>query len=321
MKKRYFSYGAALVLTALLIWRSAAARAGALRGWELWTGVLIPSLLPFFTAANLLTKLGFMDAVGRRLAVPARKLLGLSGKGLSIFLLGLSGGYPLGAAAAAEAVRSGTADRQEAERLLRFCDNTGPAFAVGALGTGIFHSALWGLALWGAHALSAAVLARFFSRGSATVPPPSARTPEISPSEALTASVSGAVNSLLAVGGYVIFFSAVLGVSETFGFPTRAAQALSRLSGADAEILCPLLTGMLELSSGIGAMSALPPSPGGLALGACLLSFGGLCVHLQAAAVTAGTGISLKGRFYGKLLQSVLSAGIIGLAAQLILHL
>jgi sporulation integral membrane protein YlbJ len=319
MKKRSLSYAAALGLMTLLILRSGAARAGALRGWELWTAVLIPSLLPFFTAANLLMKLGFMDALGRRLAVPARKLLGLSSPGFGVFLLGLSGGYPLGASAVAEAMRSGAVDRQEATRMLRFCDNTGPAFAVGALGTGVFRSAWWGLALWGAHVLSAAFLARLYARDAAEASPLSQRPNGISIAEALTASVAGAVNSLLAVGGYVIFFSSLLGVSETIGFPTGAAEGLSRLTGADAAALRCLMTGMLELSSGVGAMGALKLSPGNLAMGAFLLSFGGLCVHMQAAAVTAGTGIKLKGRLAGKLLQGLLSAGIIYLAAQLIL--
>ena len=319
MKRRLVSYVAALSLTALLILRSGAARAGALQGWELWTGVLIPSLLPFFTAANLLMKLGFTEMLGRRLAAPSEKLLGLSGEGCGIFLLGPSGGYPLGAAAAAEAVRAGRLDNREAERLLRFCDNTGPAFAVGALGTGVFRSAVWGLGLWGAHAVSAVLLARIFRGNAGSVIPSRSEAEPMGFGEALTDAVAAAVNALLAVGGYVIFFSAVLGVSDTLGFPTRAAEALSRCTGADAAALRSLLTGMLELSSGIGAMGTLPLRPGYLALGAFLLSFGGMCVHLQASAVTAGTGLKLTGRLGGKLLQGLLSAGIVYLAALLIL--
>ena len=66
-------------------------------------------------------------------------------------------------------------------------------------------------------------------------------------------------------------------------------------------------------------VSTLPLRPGYLALGAFLLSFGGMCVHLQASAVTAGTGLKLTGRLGGKLLQGLLSAGIVYLAALLIL--
>ena len=318
MKRRWFAYAAALGLFALLILRSAAAADGARRGLALWTGVLIPSLLPFFTAANLLTKLGFTDAAGKWLAGVIGRFSQLSGPALGIFLLGLSGGYPLGASAAADAVRSGVMDPREAERLLCFCDNTGPAFAVGALGAGVFGSAGWGLALWGAHVISAVFLSFFFSGDVPSHAAPAAAK-RLGAAEALTASVTAAVNALIAVGGYVIFFSALLGITEGLGFPTKAAAALSRWTGGDCVLLRSLLAGMLELSSGVGALGSRQPEPASLAVGAFLLSFGGLCVHLQAAAVTAGTGIRLRGRLAGKLIQGILSAGMVYTAARLIL--
>ena len=44
--------------------------------------------------------------------------------------------------------------KEEAERLLGFCNNSGPAFIVGAVGAGIFGSPSVGLALYGIHILS-----------------------------------------------------------------------------------------------------------------------------------------------------------------------
>lgn len=310
MKKRYFSYAAGSALFVLFIVWSAPARAGAARGLELWTGLLIPSLLPYFVAAGLLTRLGFMDAVGRRLAPLGARLLGLHGPGCGVFLLGLSGGYPLGAASAAEAVEAGTLDRREAERLLCFCDNTGPAFAVGALGAGVFHSAGWGLFLWAIHALTAALLGMACRKGrhAANAAPLPRQTRAMAPAAALTASVSAGVSALIGIGGYVVFFSALLGVAGALGFPERAAGALAALTGGDAAFCSALLTGALELSSGIGAMGPLPLSPASLALGGFLLGWGGLCVHLQSVSVTAEAGLSLRGRFFGKLCHGALSA-------------
>ena len=319
MKRRWFSYAAALGLFVLLILRSAAAADGARRGLALWTGVLIPSLLPFFTAANLLIRLGFTDAAGRKITRMFGRFSKLSGPEQGIFLLGLSGGYPLGASAAAEAVRSGDMDVREAERLLCFCDNTGPAFAVGALGSGVFGSAGWGLAIWGAHAISAVILSFFFSPKTSSRRTSVGIPDRTSAAEALTASVAAAVNALIAVGGYVVFISALLGVTEELGFPTKTAEALAGLTGGDGALLRALLAGVLELSSGIGALGARTPEPASLAAGAFLLSFGGLCVHLQAAAVTAGTGIRLRGRLAGKFLQGLMSAGIVYAAARLLL--
>ena len=306
-KRRFYSL-AALVLFAALMWFSAAARAGADHGLALWGGILVPSLLPYFAAAGLLARLGFIDAVGRRMSRSGQKLLGVSGTGCAVFFLGLSGGYPLGAASVAEAVKEGRMSPREGERLLGFCDNTGPAFAVGALGVGIFGSAGLGLFLWGVHALTALILG-MLQRGD---PPPESARPKparpVVPGEALSASVSAAVSALLSIGGYVVFFSAILGVAEKVGFPGAAASLLSEYLGWDEALCRAALIGTLELSSGVGAMAGMAADPLHLALGAFLLGWGGLCVHFQSAAVTAGTGIRLTRRLCGKLCHGLLSA-------------
>ena len=308
MRKRHFYYLAALGLFGALIWYSAPARAGAERGLALWSGVLVPSLLPYFAAAGLLTRLGFADAVGRRLSRVGKKLLGVGAAGCAVFVLGLSGGYPLGAAAAAEAVKEKRLSPREGERLLGFCDNTGPAFAVGALGAGVFRSAGWGLFLWGVHVLAALLLGAMQRGSSPPEAPPAKPFRPMAPGEALSASVSAAVGALLSIGGYVVFFSAMLGIAEALGFPDAAASLLSARLGWDGGVCRAALVGTLELSSGVGAMAGMPADPLHLALGAYLLGWGGLCVHFQAAAVTAGTGMGLGRRLRGKLCHGLLSA-------------
>ena len=319
MKKRYASFIAAAGLFALLIVFSAEARTGAAAGLSLWAGLLVPSLLPYFAAAGLLMRLGFISALGRRIAPLGQRLLGVSGAGCGIFLVGLSGGYPLGASAIAEAFRAGTVTREEAESLLRFCDNTGPAFAVGALGVGVFHSAATGLALWGVHALCALLLGIVYRRSGAQGAAPARVTPPLSFSEALTASVSAAVSALLGIGGNVVFFSALLAIGETLGFPGALAALCADRLGLSADILVALFTGTLELSSGISAMASLPRCTSTLSLGSFLLGWGGLCVHFQTAAVTAGTELRLGGRFRAKLLHGLLSAAVTWLLSPFIL--
>ena len=314
MKKRWLSSAAALTLFAVFLLRSGPAREGAARGLVLWADILVPSLLPFFAAAGLLSRLGLPEALGRRL--PGRRF---SGPGAGLFLLGLSGGYPLGAASVAQAVRAGRLSRADGDRLLFFCDNSGPAFAVGALGVGVFGSAGWGLFLWGIHALAALALALLTpgkkdDEGRENVSPSALPFPR-----ALTESVSGAVSALLNIGGYVVFFSALLGVGEAPGFPGLISDILSRRFGWEAAALRALFAGCLELSSGVGAMAGMAVTPGHLALAEFLLSWGGLCVHLQAASVTADAGLDLSRRLRGKLLHGLISAAAAYAASRVML--
>ena len=308
MKKRVFGYAAGAALFLLFLFSSADARQGAAEGLQLWGTLLVPSLLPYFAAAGLLTRLGAVEALARRLTPASSRLFGVSGAGAAVFLLGLSGGYPLGAASIGTLYENGTITKDEAEHLLLFCDNSGPAFAVGALGTGVFGSAGWGLLLWGIHALSAAAVGILFRRKrSDKAPLPPARPP-MDFSAALGSAVTAAGQTLLQIGAYVIFFSALLASLGTFGFPDALAGKLALRTGAPLSFFRALFTGALELSSGIGAMACLPLTPGSFALGAFLLSWGGLCVHGQAGA--AASGLETQKRLGGKLLQGVFSAAL-----------
>ena len=87
--------------------------------------------------------------------------------------------------------------------------------------------------------------------------------------------------------------------------------------GAPLSFFRALFTGALELSSGVGAMAGLPLTPGSLALGEFLLSWGGLCVHGQAGA--AAEGLKMRKRLGGKLLQGVFSAALAYTAASIIM--
>ncbi len=116
------------------------------------------------------------------------------------------------------------------------------------------------------------------------------------------------MRSVIGIGGYVAFFSALLEVAGEFGYPDGVASVLAGLTGGSCAAFRAVLTGVLELSGGIGAMAGLPPTPGNLALVSFLLGWGGLCVHLQSVSAAAPAGIKMAGRGLGKFLHGALSA-------------
>lgn len=298
--------GAALLFF-LFILGSKAARTGALSGLKLMGDLLIPSLLPFFTAAGLLNRLGFTLAIGRRLSPILGRFLGISSSGCAVLLLGFSGGYPLGAASVAELCKSGQLKQKEAQHLLRFCDNTGPSFALGAVGAA-FGSVKAGLFLWSIHVFTALVLAILFSRRDHSFYSPAVpRLQEESPAAAFTGAIQSAVQALMNIAGYVIFFSALLGILDSVSLLSYTASGMARLTDLDCRWWQIFLTGTLELSSAVGQMQGIACNRLNLALGAFILSWGGLCIHFQSMAVLQGTGLNGKERLGGKLLQGVLS--------------
>ena len=103
-------------------------------GLRLCYNVIIPSLFPFFVLSSLVVELGLAGYLGRLLEGLMRPLFRVGGACASAVALGFIGGYPVGAKTAIGLYESGQCTRTEAQRLLAFCNNSGPAFILGVVG-------------------------------------------------------------------------------------------------------------------------------------------------------------------------------------------
>lgn len=265
-------------------------------GLRLSVSVLIPSLFPFFICVNLTSALGLTGVLARVFAPVMRRMFHVSGAGCTAVLCGAAGGYPSGAQCVAALYRERQLSRAEAEYLLLFCNNAGPAFLFGAVGTVLGIGMTGCLLLWGIHLLSALVIGLVNRPKEA----PNAALPPVQ-----RANASGAVVEAVRSAG-----QAVLQITMF----VAAFSVLARLlTMAAAHILpdgvCTVLTGMLELSGGIAALANLPIAlRWKLALASFFLGFGGLCVWMQTQAVLAPAGLSGCGMLLAKLAQGLLAA-------------
>lgn len=273
-------------------------------------GTILPSLFPFFVLSILLSRLGVPRRLGHRLAPPAGRLFGVSGAGIAALPVGLLGGYPMGAACIAELLERGEIGAREAEHLLLFVNNSGPAFLIGAIGAGVFASPRAGLLLYAAH-IGAALLTGLLLRGSAEAVSPPLDAPESeSFAAAFPAAVRQAVSAVLTVCGFVVCFSVLLGLAESWGL-----FSLPGLASQEARVL---VSGLFEIGSAVGAMRGLAPSPGHLALAAGLVGWGGLSVHCQTAALFCDSELSLRRHTLGRLCSALFSALIAWALAHLL---
>jgi len=114
---RKLAVTAALCAMAALIFSAKEAAAACLNALELCGRMIIPALFPFFVLSILLNRLGLPGMLGKVFAPFASRLYGISGAGASALLIGLTGGYPLGAAYIADMERQGSITASEGERL------------------------------------------------------------------------------------------------------------------------------------------------------------------------------------------------------------
>lgn len=287
--KRFLSLLAAACAVLLLLLRPQEA-AGAVRsGLSLCGRTVIPSLFPFFAAVSLLLQLGAAESLSGLWGPVMRPLFRMRGECAMPLLAGLLGGYPAGAKTAAGLYAQGRISRQEAELLLGFCDNCGPAFLLGYVGAGILGSAEAGLWLYFIHILSALLtgllLCRLVRDRGPALLGSSLPAGTVSFPAALTSAVSGALTSTLSICAFVVLFQ-VLAALPPFPLPVPAL-------------------GILEM---VTAVAALPAGPAGFISAAAITSWGGLSVHCQAMSLTAPEGLSFRWHWVGKAVQAALAA-------------
>lgn len=247
---------------------------------------VIPSLFPFFVLTALFASLSPPNLFPRPIVRIANKLMGCGSDGLTVFFLGILGGYPLGARTIAQMYHSGRISVGNAQYLLLFCNNAGPSFILGMVGLGCFSSLRIGVYLYLIHVFCAALLGILFRKRAAFS---ASLTTTASPSfaAALVNSIVSAGSSMVQICSFVVFFVTLL-------------QLLSSLTG----ITHPLLLGTVELTNGILQLGSTPSD---FAMAAALLGWGGISVHLQTAAVLQDTPAHFARYLCAKSAHAVLS--------------
>lgn len=309
--------GAALLCaTASLMLYPQEGVAAAKDGLMLCYNVIIPSLFPFFVLSSLVVELGLAGYLGRAMEKVMRPLFNVSGACASAVVLGFVGGYPVGAKTAISLYQNGACTKTEAERLLAFCNNSGPAFILGVVGTGVFASSRVGLFLYFAHMLASVcigLLFRFYKAGRRNGrerrAAPQFQTKHLS--AALTGSITGSFLSTLNICAFVIFFTVVIRMLFLSGFLGAMAAALSVIFaplGLTVEWAQSLLTGIIELTSGVWALAGSGALAGRMSMAAFMLGWAGVSVHCQVLSFLGDSGLSPRTYFLGKLIHGGLSA-------------
>ena len=275
----------------LLILDTQTAMSGASEGLMLCIRTVVPSLFPFFILSCLLTSV--LTGIKWKALYPLSNLCGIPHGAQSLFLVGLLGGYPVGAQAVAQAYSSGQLSRTDARRMLGFCSNAGPAFLFGIV-AGKFTRWWAPWLLWGIHILSALItgiiLPRSGVRQVSDVKPVRAKT--------LPQALEASVKTASLVCGWVILFrimAAFLDRWILWLFPVELQVGI---------------LGLLELTNGCCELEYIQNEGLRFLCASGILGFGGLCVAMQTFSVAdkTGSGWYLPGKILQALLSMLLSS-------------
>ena len=284
-------------------------------GLMLWFNQVLPTLLPFVVGANLLAGLGFIHFMGAIMAPVMVPVFKVPGAGAYALLTGITSGYPMGAKAVAQLREMKQIKRQEAQRLIAFCNNAGPLFVIGFVGAGLFGSVRYGYILLVSHLIAALIIGivtGLFVKDSELSKADSGLHEAFNKyrdfrkehyegfGSVLGSSIKNAMESMVLVGGFIIVFCVVIKALEIGGLFDYLDQYGDGIAA-----------GLLEVANGAKMLTqGGPPNSAVLAATAAIISFGGLSVHGQTAHFIKDTDIKLAPYLAAKVLQAFI-AGVV----------
>ena len=256
---------------------------------------LIPSLFPFIVLVSMINMSGAASHISNIVGTPISRIFKLGKNTASAVLLGVLGGFPIGAVCARALYERGEISKSDAARLIAFTNNASPAFCIGTVGISLFGDVRFGVHLYFCQ-LAAAFIIGMLGKGRQTEPlnhssPPHSK----SLSDVACAAISEGGVTMLKICSFAVFF-AVVG--------DCMCLVISHFFGSTAAAVC---VSFVELTLAAGKCAALGTDTARIFC-AFAVGFSGLSVHMQTASVLSSSGIPMKRYYISKLFQGILSS-------------
>lgn len=328
--KTFFKLIFLLIIIALLIrviLNPALSLESAKDGILIWLNILLPSLLPFFIISEILIGFGFVDFIGKLLRPIMKPLFNVPGEGAFPLTMSMLSGYPVGAKLTSRLREKRLITLEEGNRLICFSSTSGPLFMLGAVSIGMLgNSSLIPLIII-PHYLSVLTIGLFI--GSFNIKDKNKNTPnknnnlweEIqntylswlqtkkSIGSLITNSVKESMDSILIIGGLVIFYSVLVEILFNVNFVQRFINHLSHFFSIDSQFIKGIIVGFFEMTTGckniaeanINIMYKI------LAIN-FVIGWSGISVHSQALSFINNTDLNGKLYVISKFFHGLLSS-------------
>ncbi|HZJ57016.1 MAG TPA: sporulation integral membrane protein YlbJ [Clostridia bacterium] len=322
---------ASLVIIILVIAYPKQSLSASLKGLDTWLNIVLPALLPFFIVSEIMIELGVVDLLSTLLNPIMRPIFNCPGHSSFVWIMSITSGYPTGPKLIASLYKEGSITKDEGQRMLAFCNNSGPLFMIGAVGIGILNNPEAGKVIAVSHLLGSLILGilfRFYGKGN--LEKGRAYTPNRSGESVfkhhakadiqdnkpfgriLGESVQNCMEAQLIIGGFIILFSVIINLLIQNGL-TRGPGY--HLGGWDSiypgflQLVKPIIAGTLEITTGCQLLGeTFLPFNSKLIAASLIIGWGGFSIHSQAISFLANSDFSTGIYLLSKLLHGFFSA-------------
>ena len=270
---------------------------------SLCMNTIIPSLFCFMAVCSVIAS----SRLSSIFFLPFKRfvafLYGVNRDEVPLVVLSIIGGYPTGAKLIADRVKSGELSRPNANRLLFFCVNSGPAFLISGISVPIFGNTVVGWVLFISHILSGIIIANITRTKRISHIARKKRPCYQSLPLSIITSAQTTASAMAVICALVIMFAAFVVLLNASGITDFISSLLRPL--IPKEFTLALISGGLEICGGIGNIKSLVGS--GIILASALTAFGGICVHTQIFAIAKKANLSLNQFFFYRIAHTFFS--------------
>lgn len=283
---------------------------------SLWFHMVLPSLFPFLVATDMLVRLGVAETAGKALQPVMKVIWGLPGISAFPFLMGLISGYPVGAKITATLCEEGSINTKQAQHLLCFCNNPGPLFVIGTVGTAMLKNPMYGYFIMVCILLScimSGILFRIISRKedkNKKIVLKKRKKYTESIGTLMGKSIRNSLKTIAQIGGFIVLFGVFLRAIELTKILIYISYFLENLFPFSMETINCFLSGLLEMTNGAALFCKLDCSSYLRIIGiTILLAFGGFSILGQTLSILSNISINTYVYVFSKIVNSIL-AGI-----------
>lgn len=268
---------------------------------------VLPALFPFIFFTKMLTCLNIAPDISRAFAKPTRALFGAPPITSYIMTMSALCGYPIGAKLTNTFYEQGYLTTQDINHILPITNNAGPIFVIGTAGTLLLGNKWYGYVILLCHLIASFILGLIYRQKKST-PTNLPAIPLKSEQDILSSTMTDSILSILCVGGYIAIVCVIIKFVDKLGILGGLCQLLG-YAGVPKSLTRGILVGVLEMTCGItslasGSLSAIYCIP----VATFIVSFGGLCIHLQSMSYLSKCGVKYSRFLLVKICQALLAS-------------
>ncbi len=261
----------------------------------LFLNTIFPTMFPFYVLSSIIVSNKSISVLTRPLK-GVTKFYNLPTETSVAIIIGFLCGFPVGAKVTCDLLKNNYITPKEAAVLAAFTNNASPIFLISIVGRNYLKSEFHGFVIWlciiFSSLLSGLILSKIALCKSNSYERKNVNDKFCESN--LTDSIVSGLNTALYVGSVIIFFSSITALIKKISFLSNKMYIG--------------IYSFLEMTGGLNALfnlSISKPNIYRFIAVILIVSWSGICVHMQVCGILKSNGIKTKYYFIEKLLQTI----------------